>query len=159
MKIRFDQRGTTLIELLISVGLTAIIAVVLGSVIFQFAQATEQGNGQLQALHDLQNAGYRITADGKRAETTNLIEGAGPVSTMTLAWSDGEQSNTITYSLSGTDLEREHNGTTRVVARHVSGVEFSISQGVVTVTITSAPAGRWGVSKQATYKTYLRPTG
>ena len=146
----------TLIELLISLGVTAMLVGVLGSVIFQFTMAAEQGNERLDVLHDVQNAGYWITADAKRALTTDLVEGAQPVESMTLGWSEGSQSHTVVYSLSERDLERAHNGVTRVVARHVSEAGFALSQGVVTVTLTSSPEGRWEVSKETVYKSYLR---
>lgn len=158
MKMRIDQRGMTLVELLMAAGISAMLVGVLGSAIFQFMQVTERGNDQFRALHDLQNAGYWLTLDGKRAQTTTLIEGAQPVESMTLNWTDGSESHTATYSLSATALQRNHNGTITIVARHVSSVGFSISQGVITTTVTSSPEGRWEVSKEMTYKTCLRPT-
>ena len=147
-----------LVELLMAAGISAMLVGVLGSAIFQFMQVTERGNDQFRALHDVQNAGYWITLDGKRAATTTLIEGAQPVESMSLSWTDSGQPHTVTYSLSGTDLQRDHNGTMTPVARHVSAVGFSISQGVVTATLTSSPEGRWEVTKETAYRICLRPT-
>ncbi len=159
MNMGADQRGIMLVELLMAAGIAAMLVGVLGSAIFQLMQVTERGNEQFRALHDVQNAGYWITLDAKRAQTTSLIEGAQPAGSIILSWSDGGQSHSVTYSLSGTGLQRDHNDTITVVARHISSVGFSISQGVVTATVTSSPDGRWGVSKQTTYKVCPRPTG
>ena len=158
MKIGTDQRGMTLVELLIAAAIAAMLVPILGSAIFQFMQVTEQGNDQFRALHDVQNAGYWITLDGKRAATTDLIEGADLVDSITLSWTDGGQAHTTTYSLSSTDLQRDHNGTTITVARYILNVGFSISQGVITANLTSSPEGRWEVSEETTYKVCLRPT-
>lgn len=158
MKMGTDQRGMTLVEVLMAAGIAAILVGVLGSAIFQFMQVTERGNNQFRALHDVQNAGYWLTRDGKRAATTDLLEGAQPVESITLNWTDGGQPHTVAYSLLGTDLQRDHNGTITTVARHISSLGFSISQGVITAALNSSPGDRWGASKQTTYKTYLRPT-
>ena len=159
MKTTVAQRGITLVETLLATAIAAMIVGLLGSTIFLFMRSTEQGNKQLIAFQDLQNAGHWITRDGMAAQTTGLADGAAPVVSMTLSWTDGEQSNTVTYSLSGDDLRRNYNGTVMTVARNVSSVGFSISQRVITSNMTSAPAGRWGASKDATYKVRLRPTG
>jgi VCBS repeat-containing protein len=159
MKMSTDERGVTLVETLLAAGIATMIIGVLGSSIFLFWQTTEQGNEQYRALHDVQNAGFWITRDGQRAQSTSLIEGADPVGTMTLSWTDGGQSHTVTYSLSGTNLQRNHDGTITTVARYISSVGFSFSaQRVITCAITSSPQGRWEVSEQTTYKVYLRPT-
>lgn len=157
MKIGTDQRGFTLAEFLMAAGIAVMLVGVLGSAIFQFVRVTEQGNDQFRALHDVQNAGYWITLDGRRAETTDLVEGAQPVESATLGWTDRGQAHTSTYSLSGTDLQRNYDGTITTVARYVSSVGFSISaEGYITVNVTSSPGGRWGVSEETVYKVYPR---
>ncbi len=153
-----DQRGLTLVELLLALGISALISGTLGTAIHQFVMASERGNDDLRALHDVQNAGFWLTLDGERAEGTNLVDGAPPAQSMTLSWTIGGQAHTSAYSLSETALNRDHNGTITTVARHVASAQFSLAGRVITVTMTSTPAGRWGVSEQATYKVWLRPT-
>ena len=118
-----------------------------------------RGNDQLKAVQDVQNAAYWLTLDGERGEATNLVDGALPAASMAVSWTSAGQPHTSTYSLSGTELKRNDNGTVTTVARHVSAVEFSIAGRLITVTMTSTPEGRWGVSELATYKIWLRPTG
>ena len=152
-----DQSGLTLVELLVATAITGLLAGALGTTVHQLFMTSERGNDELRALHDVQNAGSWLNLDGERAETTNLIDGAPPAASMTLSWTSGSQAHTVTYSLSGTELQRNHNGTTITVARHISGIQFSISDRVITVMMTSTPEGRWGVSKEAEYRIWLRP--
>jgi hypothetical protein len=157
--MNFDRRGITLVETLLAASITAMIVGVLGSALFLFWRGTEQGNDQYRALHDVQNAGFWITRDGEMAQSTSLTPGADPLQSMTLSWADEGQVHTVSYSLSGASLQRDEDGSVSTVARNVSAAGFSISaQRVITVVITSTPAGRWGVTEQATYKAYLRPT-
>ena len=159
MKMSTDQRGVTLVETLLAAGIAAMIVGMLGSAIFLFWRASEQGNDKFRALHDVQNAGFWITRDGGGAQSTSLNEGEDPVESMTLSWTEGEQAHTVTYSLSGADLQRNYDGTVTTVARYISSVGFSISsEGVITGNITSSPEGRWETSEEATYKIWPRPT-
>jgi len=159
MRVSADQKGITLVETLLAAGIATMIVGVLGSAIFLFFRVTEQGNEQYRALHDVQNAGFWITRDGEKAQSTDLTPGADPVGSMTLSWSDLGQAHTVTYSLSGSNLQRNHDGEVSAVARHVSSVGFSLSaQRVVTADVTSSPDGRWGVSEETTFKAYLHPT-
>lgn len=157
MRLR-NQKGLTLVELLISTAISGLIAGILGTAIHQFIITSERGNDEFRALHDVQNAGHWLTLDSERAEATNLIDGALPATSMTLNWTSGGQAQTSTYSLSGAELKRDRNGTITTVARHVSDVQFSLAGRLIAVAMTSTPEGRWGVSEQATYQIWLRPT-
>lgn len=153
-----DQRGMTLIELLVATAITALIVALIGSVIYQFISVTERGNAQLSALHDIQNAARWISHDGQMAESTDLIDGDPPVSSVRLDWTDEYgTSHFSTYSLSGTELQRNCDGSVITVARHISAAEFSITGDVLTAKLKSSPPGRWGVSEEETLKVCLRP--
>ena len=156
MKTVADQKGITLVETIVAAGIASMLIGVLGSAIFLFTRTTEQGNNELRALHDVQNTGHWLTRDGKMAEATDLVDGAGPVGNMTMNWTDGGLAYTVTYSLSGTDLQRDYNGAAITVARYVSSVGFSISQGIITANLTSSPGGRWGTTEEVTYEIYPR---
>ncbi len=148
----------TLVEVLIAAAIGAMIIAVVGSAIFQFTRVTEKGAESFTAAHDVQNIGHWINIDGKGANTTNLVDDAAPVSSMTLTWDDGGQSHTCVYSLVDTDLKRVDNGNTTIIGRNVTNAEFSVSQRLITANVTSEPQGRWGISEQIIFKVYLRPT-
>jgi len=151
------QKGITLVEVLVATAITGLIAGALGTAIHQFITTSERGNQELRALNDVRNAGHWLNLDGQRTEATNLADGAPPAATMTLSWTRAGQVHTSTYSLSGTELKRDLNGAVTTIARHVSTVGFSVAGRLATVTISSTPEGRWGVSEQATYQIWLRP--
>ena len=159
-----DQKGYTIVETLLAAGIGAMIVAVLGSAIFLFMRVTEEGTDEFRAQHDIQNTGHWLTRDVERAETTQVGGAAGDM-TLTLTWTEGSQTHTVTYHRSdtdNTDLQRDLNDgsstTEKLVARYVSSVDFSISNGLVTATIAYLPGGRWEVSKTATYKVWPRPT-
>ncbi|MDY6892946.1 MAG: type II secretion system protein [Chloroflexota bacterium] len=158
MKLKTDQRGVTLLEVLMAAGIAAMLASVCAASIFLFLGVTEQSNEQFRALHDIQNAGYWLSLDGRRAQATDLIDGAAPVGDLILNWTEDDQMNTVTYSLSDTRLQRDHNGNVTIVARHITNIGFSISQGLITSNITSSPDGRWAKREEATYQVCLRST-
>lgn len=155
---RSDQKGVTLVEVLVATAVAGLIVSSLVTAIHQFITTSERGSQQLIALHDVQNLGHWLTLDGERAQSTNLVDGAPAVASMTMSWTTEGQVQTSAYSLSGTELKRDLNGAVTTVARHVSTASFSIAGRLTTVTISSTPEGRWGISEQATYQIWLRPT-
>ena len=156
MKSLRKQGGFTLVEILIALGIAAMITTALGTAIFQILDRTAKGGETVRALNDIQNAGQWLYLDGERAETTDLIENDPPVSSMVLNWVTDGVSHTARYTISGTELERDHNGVVTTVARYVSNVDFSISNRLITVNMTSTP-GSTGASKDITYNIWLRP--
>ena len=158
MRLHSEKKGFTLIEVLVAVSVASLIIGVLGSVTFQFTRTTERGSGQFVALHDVQNVGHWINMDGKRAQSTNLIDGGLPVQSMILIWDEDGANHTCSYSLSGSDLKRTCDGNTTTIARHITQVGFSVSQRLLTANITSQPEGRWDIQEQAVYKVWMRPS-
>ncbi len=150
------QRGFTLVETLLAIGIAAVITGTLATAAFQIFDKSARGQTVLRALQDIQNAGRWIYRDGERAATTDLVDAAPPVDSMSLSWTDDGQPHTATYSLSGTELIRDHNSTLTTVARYISAADFSISNRLITVDLTSTPDGS-GVSKPITYSVWLRP--
>ena len=152
-----EERGITLVELLVAAAISSLVASGLGVAAHQLITVTERSRDAQQALHDVQNAGRWLTRDGKRAMSTDLADGAPPVQAMTLSWTADAQEHTSSYYLSGSQLRRDHNGAVITVARNVTEVEFSRSGELVTVSITSTPPGRWEIARPATYYLWVRP--
>ena len=156
MNILKKQRGFTLVEILLAMGITALITGVLGTAIFQIFDRTASGQDTLRALSDIQNAGQWLYLDGEKAATSDLIDNAPPVTAMTLSWSTEGTPHTATYTLTGPALVRNHNGVETTVARYLSGAEFSISDDLIAIKLTSTP-GSGGVSKEVNYNIWVRP--
>ncbi len=156
MTLLKQQRGFTLVEILLALGITAMITGVMGTAIFQIFDRSASGQDTLRALSDIQNAGQWIYLDGEKAESSDHINNAPPVNTMTLSWSTEGTPHTAIYALTGTALVRNHNGVETTVARYLSGAEFSISDDLIAIKLTSSP-GNGGVSKEVDYNVWVRP--
>jgi prepilin-type N-terminal cleavage/methylation domain-containing protein len=143
------ERGLTLVELVIAAAVIGLISGFLGTIIYQMLNITEDGNERLLAIHELQNAAHWVSIDGQGA--TSATGGSSLV--LTLA-----DNSTITYSQSGTGLFRNSGGVMKLAGNIVSA-GFSVSNRTIIMSLTSAPAGRNGVSENGTYRVYLRPAG
>ncbi|MFQ5826809.1 MAG: PilW family protein [Dehalococcoidia bacterium] len=154
------QRGMTLVELLVASAITALVAGGVGPAIIQFMTVTDSTSDGLAALHDVRIATHWIARDAHMAQTTDLVDGAPPVSAMILEWTDryaeGSVDHTSSYSLVGQELRRNYDGQVMVVARYVSSVEFSLVGRIITVRVASS-VGR--TSREGTASFYLRPNG
>jgi prepilin-type N-terminal cleavage/methylation domain-containing protein len=144
--MRREQDGFTLVELLISLAIGALIVGVLGTFISQTLNLTGSGNDRLLVTDDLRTAGAWLTQDGQMA---HLPSSTAVASTLVLSWTDVYSGGNVpyqsTYAVSGTQLVRGFGvrGATPVtitVARHIAlpnGVSFSIGGDMLTATITA----------------------
>ena len=146
--MKSDERGLTLVDLIIAVAVVGLIVSFLGTAIYQMLTVTEYGNDKLTAMHELQNAAHWFGLDGQRAVSASV---------------DGDllltisESSSITYSLAGTELRRTAGAAQMTLARNITSANFSIENRVITMSLTSAPEGRDSVSENGTYQVYLRP--
>jgi prepilin-type N-terminal cleavage/methylation domain-containing protein len=143
------QKGMTMVEFIVTVAVTGIIVVFLGTAIYQILTVTGYGNRRLIAAHELENAAYWLNRDGQQASTAS--GGSGLALTLT-------DNSSVTYSLAGTELRRSAGGDIMVLARNITSLDFSISGRVITASLTSSPEGRDNVSENGTYRVYLRPS-
>ena len=143
-----DQKGFTLVELLIATAITGLIVSFLGTAIYQIFTVTEYGNDKMTAMHELQNAAHWVSLDGQMASMANVSNG------LVLTLPDD---SSITYAVVGTELRRTAGEFPMTLAQNISDVSFSVENRIITMTITSSPEGRPSVSEQGTYKVYLRP--
>ena len=144
------QHGFTLVELLVVISITGLIASFLGSAVYQMFTVTEYGNSKMTAIHDLQNISNWLNRDGQMASTA--IGGSQLVLTL-------PDTSTIAYELIGTELKRSDGSTQITLAWNITSATFTVSDRTVTLDITSAPVGRQDASHQGTYQVYLRPSG
>ena len=157
-----DNKGMTLVEVLVGTAIVVMLVGVTSLAIFHFVSLTNEGNARLTALHNIQNAARIISRDGQMAESTDLVEGAEPVANLSLSWVDryagATESHTASYSLSDNKLERTYDGISAVIARHISSVAFSKAGGLITMTIGSQVSGSPQDGEEKTYNISPRPS-
>ena len=143
-----------MMELIIVTAIVSLVVSTVGMSIYQVVRLPREGREHMTSVLTVQNASHVITRDLQSAQTTDLVDNASAVNSMTLDWVDYytgvNESHTASYSLSGTDLQRDFDGTITTIATGVTGIQFSRSGRVVMVTIITA-------SKQSTFSVMLRP--
>ena len=157
-----DQRGMTLVEVLVGTAIVVMLVGVTASAIFHFISLSDQSNARLTALHNIQNAARMIGRDGQMAEGTDLVDGAEPVASLSLTWIDryagANEGHIASYCLTDNKLERTYDGVPGVIARHISSVAFSQNGGVITMAIASQAPGSPRAPEEKTYNISLRPS-
>jgi prepilin-type N-terminal cleavage/methylation domain-containing protein len=159
-----NQKGFTLIELLVAlpIGVAILFAVV--SSIFQITQGRVDIAEKSTAIADIDNAAHWLTRDLIQAQTTDLVDGADPVSSIATicndvtAWAaeEGSTEHSASYTRSGTQLLRDYDGEVTVAGRYITNAEFSIEGRLITVTLTSAPDGTAGAIVTRRFSMYMR---
>jgi len=143
------QKGMTMVELVMAVATTGIIVVFLGTAVYQILTVSGYGNDRLTATHELENIAYWFNIDGQGART------AAGGSSLELTMADN---SSIIYTLDGTEMLRNASGYELTLARNITCARFSIDNRLVTMSLTSAPPGRYDVSENGTFRVYLRPS-
>ena len=139
-----DERGITVVELLVVLGITGLITGILVTAIYQVYQVTGWGNSTLVVQHDLQNAATWLNRD---VLTASEAEVSGSQMVLTVPYSisvDTVLTHTITYTYSEADgtLTRDSDDSSLIVARHVYSDPFPLTDTIeapdpVTVTLSS----------------------
>ena len=97
------QRGFTLAEMIVALGIMGIIVPALGLAIFQMTNFTSRGNAQLATNDDLGVSMRWLDRDIQMAQTTDLVDAAPTVGSLTLNWTDefggAAAPHTTVYSL------------------------------------------------------------
>jgi prepilin-type N-terminal cleavage/methylation domain-containing protein len=143
------QKGFTLIEILVVMAVGGMIMTVALLTIYQIVWGTERSNDQVMALTDAHYAAMWLKWDLQMAQDTNLVdEDPVPKSSVSLGWIDNtgfvaanESAHSSNYTLSGTELLRNYDGTTKIVGRHISSIGFIQNGKVVTCNLTATGPG------------------
>ena len=153
------QKGFTLIELTAALSIVGAIMLASTGLIFHELRGTAIAKGTVSASYQTGNAAHWLSQDAMAAASINLVDGATPVDTLTLSWTDwyniAGTPHQSTYWLSGTDLKRDFDGTVSTVARNFSSVAFSRTDRLITLVTIAAPDGAGRTLKQ-TYQVLLR---
>ena len=143
------QKGFTLIEILVVMAVGGMIMTGAMLTIYQIVWGTERSNDQVMALTDAHYAAMWLKWDLQMAQDTNLTDGDSvPESSVSLGWIDNtgfaaanESAHSSNYTLSGTELLRNYDGTTKIVGRHISSIGFIQNGRVVTCNLTATGPG------------------
>lgn len=143
------QKGFTLIEILVVMAVSGMVMAAALLTIYQIVWGTERSNDQVVALTDAHYAAMWLKWDLQMAQNTNLTDGDPvPKSSASLEWTDytgfaseDARTHSSNYTLSGTELLRNYDGTTKIVGRHISSISFIQNGSVVTCNLTATGPG------------------
>ncbi len=155
-----NERGVTIPELMISLVISASVAGLIGTAVFQFFVVTSEGNDRLTVLQSLQNASVWLGRDSSEASVAT--GGTGNVYG-TLTTGDPTVEYRYSYDAAEKTLVREHliSGvvqSTHVVARRIENqgdIVFSAIGNLITVSIT-ATSDNGAVSETRTLDLAMR---
>lgn len=118
--INKNQRGFTLVEILLALLISGFLAVGIIATIIQLFNGSARNSSHMTAVRQVELAGYWISNDAQMAQEVKLDDASGfPLNSITLTWTDwNEDSNeldgdehTVVYSLEGlegSELHRSH---------------------------------------------------
>ncbi len=141
-----EPLGFTLVELLVVLGLIAVLTGLLVTIFYQFWRVPRWGNAQMTVDSDLQRASLWLIRDGNQSRAFVPSGSCGVFQT-----GHGE---VYTYTLAGTTLQRTDTaGNTVAVARHVQTISCTTDGERVFVTL-EVSAG--SISSRVTYTVTMR---
>lgn len=143
IKTLFSHKGSsgvTLVELLVTMSLGSLLAVATSQVLTQVYVLTPKAENSMQAIHQVQKAGYWIDRDGACAQTITPTPGFFTLSTSTplvISYVDWEANKTtITYAVDDNRILQKQ----VVIADEVTGSVISSNQMQVAENIASITA-------------------
>ena len=167
--INKNQKGFTLLEMMLALLIGAIIAGGITATIFQVVIGSARTNNHMIAVRQVQSAGYWVSHDAQMAKS---VDPAPPGGFLILSWTDWDLTvNTVTYTITieGGELKRKldrqpavgpETSETTTVARFIvpeTKCELTTSGTLIfTVTATVSPRSQ-SQSETRVYEIVPRP--
>ena len=172
-----NQKGFTLIEVLLAVAIMGLVVLVISMSIIQIFTGTERNSAKIIALTDIEHATAWLNQDLLMAQTILVSDGenedplvygqpadlvAGDI--LILNWTDyyggDATAHQSQYYILDSRLMRDYDGQVANIASYISLAGFSIDDSteleLVTVTLTSSPENISERSETKTYRIYRR---
>lgn len=159
-----NQKGFTLLELLVTIAISGVILLGVVISINQIVEGTIRSGNDVSVLSDINNATRILKEDLIMAQSTDLS--ATPKSSAVLSWTDFSSfqaseyvSHTVIYALSGTNLMRTYDDETSIAGRNISSISFTQVDRVITTVITATSIRDEQKSETLTLSSYIRTEG
>ena len=142
-----DQAGFTLLEFIMALTISVIIAGTITATIFQVVTSTGRTNNHMIAVRQAQQAGFEVSCDVQQARVVTLADEAvdnpdGTRFPLVLSWTNWDGvSNTVTYTLEGTELWRDDGERDRIaefINPDPAKTNCDFTDGKLTLTVTAS---------------------
>jgi len=172
-----NQRGFTIVELLIAFTVAALVAIGVTTGVFQIVTGNTRTSNHMNAVRQVQEAGYWVSHDTQMAQDVNTDNLTGP-EILKLTWVEWDNSNEhqVVYSLTNMNgglkqLEKQYliydvdenllDSITSIVAQFIdpelTSCSFIDNELIFTVTATVGSGSQRG-SETRVYEISPRPT-
>ena len=108
--MKSSDKGFTLIEVLISITIMALASGAAGAAIFQILRNTERNSDHMNAVRQVENAGYWISRDAEMSSSANATGILTPPNFLVLNWTEWDASGNPTSNTARYFFENLTNG-------------------------------------------------
>jgi len=159
------QKGFTLVEVLVVTAIGGVLMMGLMLSIHNIVWGSARSNNQVIALTNINHAALSIKKDLLMTQDTDLTDGDPvPQSSVMLSWTDytgfesenQSASHFSSYTLSGTELQRNYDGTVSIVGRNITSLGFTQNGKAITVVITAASPEGPEQTETLKFSSYIR---
>lgn len=161
-----NQRGFTLIEIIIAIAIVGLIGAGVFATIFQVLAGNTQASNQMVAIRQVQNTGYWVSRDTLQADPDGInTTAAGYI--VTLSWNSTDTGyNEVRYELAGERLQRLHSRdgvpvASSCIANYIAEIRIDPSSTepiIYRLVVTAALGGRYPASETRVYEIIPRPS-
>ena len=160
-----SQKGFTLVEILVAMLVGGLVMTASLQIFYQLVWGTLRSQDKVLSLTDVNYAIMLIKRDIQMCQYTSLTDGDPvPQSWVSLSWVDhtsfaadnSSSSHYSNYTLSGTELLRDYDSTTRVVGRHITSIGFTQNNRVISCNITATGPGATQRGQTLEFKVRMR---
>ena len=123
--MKSGEKGYTLIELLIGITITVMVAGAAGMSIFQVLRNTERNNDLITAVRQVENAGYWISRDAQMALGVIATENLTLPAFLNLSWTEWDDAGDPIYHSANYTFEDLTNGIGKLKRTYGSSVGAS----------------------------------
>ncbi len=120
--IKKNQRGFTLLEIMLAMVISGIIAVAIAGAVFMVVMGNASSKNHMIALKQVQSAGYWVSHDAQMAQTVVPTKDTDGFP-LTLSWTDDKSdpvvTYTYTYTIVGSELKRQYGTMNTTIARFI----------------------------------------
>ncbi len=114
-----SEKGFSLIELLIATTIITLISGAAGIAIFQVCKGTERNNNYVTAVHQVHNAGFRISRDTQMAQNV-ITDNLTSPDFLLLSWTEWDDPENPVYHTATYFFEDITDGIGKLKRRHWS---------------------------------------
>ena len=133
-----NEKGLTLVELVMAMGVTAIILGGITATLWQVFNTNTRSVNHMTAVRQVQSAGYWVSHDALMAQNVVTENLTPPQQILQLKWTDWDGvAHDVTYSIVNGQLKRTQSGGESVIASHIdpSETDCNLTNGKLVFTV------------------------